>query len=166
MSDGLTGGAGSLTAEGVIAEYYESIYRIALGLSANRSDAEDIAQEVCVAVLRGLPKFRGDARITTWLYRITFRVATRWLARRRRSVELPESLAAADSTLPLDLMRALDRLSFDARMVILLVSVEGMTHAEAAAILAVPEGTVASRLHTARRRLAALLGGESCRQLH
>lgn len=137
----------------VFSEHYQSVYRLALSLSGNHADAEDIAQEVFVAVMGALPKFRGDAKLSTWIYRIALRVGTRWLARRGSVAESPMTLAAADQSIPIDLINAMSRLPIDLRSVILLVSIEGLSHDEAAEVLAIPVGTVASRLHYARKRL-------------
>ena len=135
------------------------MYRLALSLSGNHADAEDIAQEVFVAIIGALPKFRGDAKLSTWIYRIALRVGNRWLARRGGVAELPVTLAATDQSIPIDLINALRKLPTDLRIIVLLVSIEGLSHEEAAEVLAVPTGTVASRLHYARKRLVKLLDG-------
>ena len=137
----------------IFSEHYQSVYRLALSMSGSHADAEDIAQEVFVAVMGALPKFRGDAKISTWIYRIALRVGTRWLARRGPVAESPATLTAADQTIPIDLINAMAKLPIDLRSAILLVSVEGLSHDEAADVLAIPTGTVASRLHYARKRL-------------
>ena len=128
----------------VFREHYQSVYRLALSLSGNHADAEDIAQEAFVAIIGALPKFRGDAKLSTWVYRITLRVGTRW--------------PATDASIPIDLINALRKLPIDSRSVVLLVAVEGLSHDEVAEVLAMPVGTVASRMHYARKRLEELLG--------
>jgi RNA polymerase sigma-70 factor (ECF subfamily) len=143
--------------EQVFREHYQSVYRLALSLSGNHADAEDIAQESFIAIIGALPRFRGDAKLSTWIYRITLRVGTRWLAKRGAVAELPATLFAADHSIPIDLINALRKLPVDLRMVILLVAIEGLSHSEAAEVLAIPVGTVASRLHYARKRLIELL---------
>ena len=150
-------GAALVTAEQVFREHHDNVYRIALSLSGNRADAEDIAQETFVAIIGALPGYRGEARLSTWIYRITLRVGMRWLARRKLADELPTDLVAMDQSIPVDLIRAMSRLPMDSRMVILLIAIEGLSHAEVAEILAIPVGTVASRLHYARQRLVDLL---------
>ena len=143
----------------IFSDHYQSVYRLALSLSGNHADAEDIAQEVFVAIIGALPKFRGDAKLSTWIYRIALRVGNRWLARRGGVAELPVTLAATDQSIPIDLINALRKLPTDLRIIVLLVSIEGLSHEEAAEVLAVPTGTVASRLHYARKRLVKLLDG-------
>lgn len=144
--------------EQVFRDYFHSVYRVALSMSGNHTDAEDITQEVFVAIIRALPKFRGDAKLSTWIYRITMRVGTRWLARRGAATEVAPSPSALDCTIPIDLVNALRKLPTNLRIVIQLVGIEGLSHAEAADVLAIPEGTVASRMHYARKRLTELLG--------
>lgn len=91
----------------IFSDHYQSVYRLALSLSGNHADAEDIAQEVFVAIIGALPKFRGDAKLSTWIYRIALRVGNRWLARRGGVAELPVTLAATDQSIPIDLINAL-----------------------------------------------------------
>lgn len=145
------------TIDDIVRDHYDRVYRLALSLSGRPADADDIAQEVFVAVIRGLPQFRGDAKVSTWIYRIAIRAAMRWRARHPHQETLPESLTANDQTVPLDLINAINALPVTSRIVISLVSVEGLTHAEAGEVLGVAEGTVSSRLHTARKQLAARL---------
>lgn len=142
----------------VFREHFRSVYRIALSMSGNHADAEDITQEAFVAIIRALPKFRGDAKLNTWIYRITLRVGTRWLAKRGGATEEAPSLCDANDDIPIDLVKALQELPTNLRLVIQLVGIEGLSHAEAADVLAIPEGTIASRMHYARKRLTELLG--------
>jgi RNA polymerase sigma-70 factor (ECF subfamily) len=148
------------TIEQVFREHYPSVYRLALSLSGSHADAEDIAQEVFVAIIGALPRFRGSAKLSTWIYRIALRVGTRWLAKRGTVAELPPTLLAVDHSIPIDLINALRKLPINARMIIFLVAIEGLSHSEAAEVLAIPAGTVASRLHYARKRLFELLASE------
>ena len=150
-------GIGRTTSDQVFRDHYKSVYRLALSMSGNHADAEDIAQEAFVAIIRALPRFRGESKLSTWIYRITLRVSTKWLAKRSVTEELPPALPAADHSIPIDLINALRKLPIDLRMVILLVAVEGLSHGEVAEVLGIPVGTVASRLHYARKRLIDLL---------
>ena len=148
----------SLDADQVFREYYDQVYRLGLSMSGNSADAQDIAQESFLAIFAGLARFRGDAALSTWIYRITVRSGTRWLARKGTTAERPKREAASSQALPLDLMKALGQLPPASRMVIALVSIEGLSHQEAGEVLGIATGTVASRLHHARARLATLLG--------
>ena len=141
------------------------LHGIAASMMRNRSDAEDVVQETFVGVLNS--RFRGEAKVRTWLVQILVRrVAMLRRTRRRRPVESREDLAghvaAAESgasattsgtDAKLDLAVMLERLSPEHRDVIVLREIEGMTYDEMAAALDVPRGTVESRLHRARNEL-------------
>jgi RNA polymerase sigma-70 factor, ECF subfamily len=152
------------TTEDLIAAHYNDVLRLAYSLSGNRQTAEDIAQEVFIAVINGLDRFRGDARASTWIYRITVRIAGRTLAKHRwRSADPAEVDAltapdsAEDAAALAQLSRAIQRLPLTSRMVISLVMVQGLSHIEAAEVVGVPVGTIGSRLHNARMQLIGRL---------
>lgn len=137
---------------------------LCLHLCGNAADAEDALQETLLALHVGLPRFRGEASIDTWAYRVAMRVALRIKARRRPEEppgdDLPGAGAAgieasADAA---RVLRAMARLPAGQRMVLSLFAIEGMKHGEIARVLGIPEGTVWSRLHAARKRLQAELG--------
>lgn len=153
-----------MTAADEIFETYRGpLLSLCLHLTGNRQDAEDAAQETFVAVFNGLSKFRGDAQLSTWIYRIAIRTAIRIKARHRSHEELEEVPDAAvgveeqiiDRERMRILERALARLPLEQRSVLALFSIEGLSHKEIAATLGIPEGTVWSRLSNARKRLAA-----------
>ncbi len=139
------------------------VFRLALGLTGNQSDAEDATQETFLAILGGLAGFRGECRISTWVYRIAIRSALRVRARRPREETLafePVGDArdpALESERSRQVRRALSRLTADHRTVLALFSLDGLSHREIAETLGIPEGTVWSRLHLARKKLAAEL---------
>jgi RNA polymerase sigma-70 factor (ECF subfamily) len=138
------------------------VLALCLRLTGSRADAEDALQDVFTSVHRALPAFRGEARPATWIYRIAIRAALRIRARRRETVPLdperdgsarPEDVLAARDEVR-RVAAAFDRLSADHRTVLSLFALDGLSHRELAEILGVPEGTVWSRLHAARTRLA------------
>jgi RNA polymerase sigma-70 factor, ECF subfamily len=145
------------------------VFALCLHVTGSPSDAEDAVQECFMAVHAGLGGFRGDARLSTWVYRVAVRSALAVKARRRPVHRPLEDAADAPSseTSPEDLaharreaarlLAALGRLSEEHRIVLALFAIEGMGHAAIAEILGVPPGTVWSRLHLARKRLGALL---------
>jgi RNA polymerase sigma-70 factor, ECF subfamily len=148
------------TAEQLIAEHYSDVLRLARSLCGHRQMAEDVAQEVFIAVIDGIDRFRGEARASTWIYRITVRIAGRMLAKRRwRNADLAEvdALTAPDSAEDAaelaELSRAIQRLPLASRVVLSLVMLQGLSHTEAAEVLGVPAGTIGSRLHHARMQL-------------
>ena len=147
-------------------QVYAACHRHVHALCVNllgTADAEDALQETFIAVARALPSFLGDASVQTWVHRIAIRVALKLRARRRPQDELSDQLPDA-ATDPIadradadELSYALRSLSFEHRVVLSLFAVSGLTHAEIAETLGVPEGTVWSRLHHAKRKLGELL---------
>ncbi len=143
----------------------EQVFAVCLHVTGNRADAEDALQETFLAVHAGLPRFRGDSRLATWVHRIAIRSALRIRARRRVALDIhdadppargPDPVLASE--LATRLAAAMDRLAAEHRVVISLFAVDGLRHTQIAEILGVPVGTVWSRLHAARKRLAAELG--------
>ncbi|HEY3363463.1 MAG TPA: sigma-70 family RNA polymerase sigma factor [Symbiobacteriaceae bacterium] len=150
-----------------------SVYRTALNLVRDPTIAEDITQEAFATAFHQIGSLRSAGAFRTWLYRIVVSRATRFLRaeggeRRPLSLEiLPEGqspvtqdpmAAAADLDELAALRRAVLHLEDDLRLPVLLHYYSGLPLAEVAAILAIPRGTVKSRLYTARRRLAVALG--------
>ncbi len=146
-----------------------TVLRLARRMTRSEADARDAMQETFVAVDRGLAKFRGEARISTWVHRIAVRASLRVAARVRR-VQLrareAKSMPPAGHADPMatfeeleELRRALASLQPDHRAILALTA-EGFTGEECAAVLGLPVGTVWSRLHLARRALRAALGDD------
>ena len=67
---------------------YAFVFRLVFTLVGSSSEAEDITQEVFIAVLRSLARFKGEAKISTWIYRITMRIAGRHIGKRKRTLEM------------------------------------------------------------------------------
>ena len=133
-------------------------------------DAEELTQDVFLRAFRGLAKFRGDAQLSTWMYRLAVNAAlshaTRAQSRARRHVSdeelqhLPasdESEAAGDPRLRERLKVALEALPAGYRAVLVLHDIEGLQHDEIAEILGCRVGTSKSQLHKARARMRELL---------
>ena len=151
----------------VFREHYPYVVRLAASLTGDVDLAKDVAQDVFVAVFKGLPRFRGESSLKTWIYQITLRTAGRHCVKKRKqpaaglALDFDELCGGeqADSAATLaELVAALDALPLEARTVLSLVAIEGLSHEAAAEVLGVPVGTVWSRLHAARRKLEAALG--------
>jgi RNA polymerase sigma-70 factor, ECF subfamily len=140
-------------------------FNIAYGVLRNRADAEEVAQDAFARAFRRLAQLRDRERFRAWLTRMTWRLAIdRWRSDRRRAAR--EQLNAADSWRPstedvasarersAHVWRAIDNLPEKLRIVIVLSAIEGHDTRELAALLEIPEGTVKSRLFTARKALA------------
>jgi RNA polymerase sigma-70 factor (ECF subfamily) len=125
---------------------------------------EDLMQDTMVAVIEGIDRFRGDAKLSTWIASVAARTALNWVNRRPESREVPldEEATTAEGDLTAEVERregaarlqeAIDRLPPGHRAVVCLRHIEGLSVQEAAQALDIPEGTVKSRLHHARRQL-------------
>lgn len=145
----------------VFREHYPYVVRLATVMTGDLDTAKDVAQDVFIVVMKGLRAFRGDSTLRTWLYRITLRMAGRHAAKRRKHSSaafdfdaLPGAEDADSAVCLTEFVKALSGLSLEARAVLSLVAIEGLSHQAAADVLGVPVGTVWSRLHAARRQLA------------
>jgi len=163
--------------ESLVRRYRKRIYALALHIVGHASEADDIAQEVFLKAYRALGTFEGRSQFFTWVYRMAVNRslnARRDRARRaERSdvlldhregdprVELAVAVDARDNpSLAAELrqtygrlLRALDSLPADMRTTVILVSLQGLSHGEAGVIQKVTDGTIAWRMHEARRRL-------------
>lgn len=139
-------------------------------VTANQTEAEDLTQETFLQAWRSLAGFRGDAKLSTWLYKIAisrhhrwsrrawFRASIRWLS--ADQVETPAlgpDIGMDRDAQQAALHRALATLSTEMREVVVLVELEERTYAETQAILGLKPGTLASRLARARLALRAAL---------
>jgi RNA polymerase sigma-70 factor, ECF subfamily len=147
--------------EQLVLRYQDRLYTLALRITLSDADARDCVQEGLISAWRAIDRFRGDARFSTWIYRIVLRKAYDTLDRRRRSADPVEEIIAIShdrsSDDRLDLIAALGVLEPEFRAAAVACDVIGMSMDEAAEALGVPAGTVKSRLHRARARLAAEL---------
>src|SRR3982751_5558321 len=156
--------------EALVSRYRKRIFALALHITGSASEADDITQEVFLKAFRALPEFEGRSQFFTWVYRMTVNRSLnvrRDRARRGEDVvddprlELAIAVAArADPGREAELrqqyarlLRALDALPVDMRTTVILVSLQGLSHGEVAVVQKVSEGTIAWRMHEARRRL-------------
>jgi len=151
--------------EELVVRYQDRLYTLALRITMSEADAYDCVQEGLVSAWRGLGSFRFNARFSTWMYRIVVRKAYDVLERRSRTAEPVDEVPATsvDSSVEarLDLLGALSALEPEFRVVAVACDVVGMSMDEAAIALDLPAGTVKSRLHRARARLADSLRTET-----
>ena len=151
---------------GLIDRHYDRIFALSWRFLGERAEAEDLAQDVCVALARRIRSYRAEARFTTWLFRLVLNAARDRMrsngSRARaaaRFAELDglrreeESARASDAEW---LRAAIRELRPDLRETAVLVLDHGLTHAEAAAVLEVAESTVSWRLMELRRELRSL----------
>jgi RNA polymerase sigma-70 factor, ECF subfamily len=147
----------------LIEEYDLRHRRLAYRLLGDRDRMDDALQEAYARAFRALPRFRGSAGLATWLYRIVYNACIDELRRSgsRKEVSLEEWRERGgrrdNVEQRLDLEAALASLTPDLRAVVLLVDADELSYEEAAEVLGIPPGTVASRLSRARDTLIGAL---------
>ena len=138
------------------------MYRLAIQLVRDPPTAEDVAQEAFLHAYRSFRRFRGQAKFSTWLFRITRNCAVDAIRRRERLRRMDREALAdeevrPDLSLRASLERAIEGLPPDLREPFVLIEVLGLSYAEASTVLSVVPGTLKSRMHRARRLLMAAL---------
>lgn len=151
----------------LLERHYDLIYRLAYRMLGNQQDAEDITQDVCVALPKKLNSFSGRSKLTTWLYQVTVNSCRDF---QRRCVSKQQ--AHADYSLLSEIRndtqaqrkqdavlayQMINTLGDDLRETALLVVAEGLNHAEAAEVLDIKESTVSWRMLKVRENLSALV---------
>ena len=153
-----------LAFEALVRIYQHRVFGVALRMLGNAAEAEDVAQETFLRAHRALPEFRGEAKLSTWLYAIASRLClTRLGSGEHAAIRQDEGsigrlaqdadgpdVALERSELETALHRAIAGLPDDRRIVIVLRDLEGLSYEEIGEALDLPAGTVRSRLHRAR----------------
>ena len=163
----------------IVEKYGKLVYRLAIQITKNHEDANDVMQETFLKVYESIEGFRKESAFETWLYRIIVNQALNLVRRRDRRRESslsdeneidPRFNLRGSSCYPNSphdnvekkelqkwVTQAVDSLPAKHRTVVILHEFEGLTHPQIATILNCSEGTVRSRLHYARRKLRDLL---------
>lgn len=165
--------------EVLVREHQDRVFDFCVRMVGDREEASDLVQEIFVSVHQNLSKFREDSKLSTWIFRISKNQCInrlKYLKRRGRGRsdeygEVGEDVLLGAMGAPptpdaaLDAARerarvqwAISQLEPDARMLVALRDIEGLSYEEIIEITELPEGTVKSRLHRAREKLADLLG--------
>lgn len=157
----------------LVRRHQPRIHRLAVHMLRHRTDAEDVSQETFIRAFRALDRFDGRSEPYTWFYRIAVNLSLNRIRARRTNHtphdtddprldgfltdRHPQSADPHDSAYRKNLYRALceciDELSDTLRTTLILVSIDGRSHEDVASILGAPEGTIAWRVHEARRKL-------------
>ena len=145
--------------------YDPQLRAYAYRILSDRTAMDDALQNAYLNAFRAIRRFRGDASFKNWMFRIVHNACIDLIRKRRDDVELFESAAvvsdpARAGILRVDIVAAFERLTTEHRAVLALVDVEGLDYAAAADVLAVPVGTVRSRLNRARAAMREELGGD------
>jgi RNA polymerase sigma-70 factor (ECF subfamily) len=161
----------SAAIENFVQTYQQDVYRLALSILDDAGEAEDATQEILLSALRALDSFHGDSSLKTWLYAITINLCRTRLQRhkrRQRLTRILEEILRVRSTPSVEetaiqsesnegLWRVIRGMDEKHRIPIVLRYYHDLSVSEIAHILQVPEGTVHSRLNTARRLLHDVL---------
>lgn len=149
----------------LVDRYKNLVYGMVWRMVSDRSQSDDLAQEVFLKVYRGLPYFRGDARLSTWIFRIVSNVCSQ--ARSRQTAEVPGAqplrepgstdAAFAEIELRDRLDKAIAKLPENYRLLIAAHYLKGVQYEALAEALDIPVGTVKTHLYRAKRRLRELL---------
>src|SRR5579875_1696344 len=151
----------------LVQSHQRRVFNMVLHMLQDHDDASEITQEAFIAAWQGLPAFRGEARFSTWLYRIAYNCALTQLGQRRREQELHLALQADlesdDSDQKMSQAEQLDnqalvqeqlsQLPPKYRIVLILRHLQDMTYEEMAEVLTMPIGTIKTHLFRARNLL-------------
>jgi RNA polymerase sigma-70 factor (ECF subfamily) len=162
--------SGDDTAFGELVDRYKDlVFAVVYRMTSDRTQVDDLAQEVFLKVYRGLPYFRGEARLSTWIYRIVQNVCSQARSRQRPEVPIdrgddrpprdpgrPDG-AFADLELRDRLEKAIAKLPENSRMLIAAHYLQGVQYEALAEALNIPLGTVKTHLYRAKRQLRQLL---------
>lgn len=153
--------------EALVNAHYEAMYKMAFKWCRNQQDAEDITQEACIKLARGLDSFNGNSAFTSWLYRLVINTGKDWLRKQSRHPSSDAGLESAgsdskaeDQLYARQVLAAVYDLPEGERDSLLLVMSEGLTHKEAADVLGCKESTISWRIHEARKKLNGLFEKE------
>ena len=167
----------------LVVTYQRRVFALVFRMLGRRDEAEDLAQEVFVQVFKAIDQFRGDSKLSTWIYRIAVNLCknrTKYLSRRHANDQddvdamadrLPFSVAKGVSVggisrpdelvegmqLEVVVKRAIAQIEPEFREVLILRDVEDMSYEEIAEVTGLADGTVKSRIHRARAQLRALV---------
>ena len=139
--------------------HYDAILRFLTLLTASREDGQELTQETFVKAKQSLGRFRGESSLRTWLRRIAYHEFLHWKRALRQKVSLAEEklLGTACSEEAVVLWQEIDALPDGIREAFVLREVDQLSVREVATVLDIPEGTVKSRCHLAKKSLRQTL---------
>lgn len=163
--------AGEAEAFGVlVTRHYDLMFRLGFRMLGSKTEAQDLAQDICAALPTKITGFRSESRFSTWLYRVTVNAAKDRLRKRKNRQAAQEGWGEIDALNRATsaeqraqlvwLQQAMATLPEDLRETVALVLGEEMTHAMAAEVLKISEGTVSWRMSEVKKHLRALAEAE------
>lgn len=153
--------------EDLVNKYYGVMFKMAFKWCGNPNDAEDITQDACIKLARGLDGFKGNSAFTSWLYRLVINAGKDWYKKHNRHPSgsdgletVPSNSKSEEQLYAKQVLEAVQQLPEGEKEALILVMSEGLSHKEAAIILDIKESTVSWRIHEARKKLSAQFGKE------
>lgn len=150
--------------------HFPPVERLVTALGVSGSEADDLCQEIFIIIHRYLPRFRGESRLGTWIYRLATREAIRFarkqrlrramaalFSRERRAAQPNPAWSDSAAARQHDLQKMLDRLAPERRLALVMFEIEGLPVGEIARICDCAENTIWTRLHRARGDLAKMV---------
>jgi len=163
-------GGDSHAFEALVNSYYEVMFKMAFKWCGNRDDAEEITQDACIKLARGIGSYKFNSAFTSWLYVLVINTAKDFYKKQSRrpaeSEAHPGYQKAATEGNSEERLYAqqvwaqVRQLPEGERAALILVMNDGLTHKEAAKLLGVKESTVSWRVHEARKKLISIFGKE------
>ena len=156
--------------EALVGRHYGTMFKIAFKWCRNKNDAEDITQDACMKLARGLDSFQGKSSFTSWLYRLVLNCGKDWYKKQNRHpvpsenieiLEQPAKEGTSDEKIyAKQVVEAIHTLPEGEKEAVLLVMGEGLSHKEAAYALDCKESTISWRIHEARKKIGAQFSEE------
>ncbi len=150
--------------ESLVRQYQRMIHSLCYRLTGSMEEAEDLAQETFLQAYRHIEEFRGEAKVSSWLYRIAVNRCLNWRRRRDRQTRIHQEWSrqepeteSGDSHRGQQIQEVLTKLPAKQRAAIVLTTYDGLTHDQAARALGCSTATVSWRVFAARRKLKRLL---------
>ena len=164
--------------EEIVLEHQKNVYNLALKMTGNADDAFDVSQDTFLRAYNALSSFRGDSRLSVWLYRLTSNICIDLLRKKKRrgevslsvrndqneedEIEIPDDRYAPETALERKELRrslreGLASLPENYRQILTLREISGLSYEEIAQVLELEPGTVKSRLFRARKQLCTFL---------
>lgn len=165
----------------IVREFAPRVYQHAFRILGDSQEAEEASQDVFLRIYRSLPSFRGEAKLSTWIYRITMNVSLTRRRKQDRQNNLKDAYELCDEYVPQfeisnpedsyiqaenreKLARLISKLPKQEAVIITLFYLEGLGYSEIAGILDIPMGSIATALHRGRQRLRTLFMKEQERK--
>lgn len=154
-----------LAFEKLFSIYENKIYNLSYYTLKNKEDALDVTQDVCLKIYKSIEKFKGNSKISTWIYRITYNTCLDYLRKKKDEISYEEAVnfeidneyrvenIVEKNEIKNEIKKCILKLGNDHRTIIILRDINGLSYQEISEILGIEIGTVKSRVNRAREAL-------------